>query len=422
MYTFIIESIKKTKCWINGIRTHLVCPTPELFQRRTSSISFKGWVASLNEEIDDICLSCMGIRIVSAQIIPRVDVQQAYPESKNVAGFELDIVPVVFGQDEPLQVVLTTKDGRSSPLFEIYLRFDEGKVQREVTASKLPTFALIVSGGRCGSTLLAQLLLRSKVVLGYNEYPYEAHIASRLSMKWLSELQPAHYRSMSNSGESSDQGLSAIHSMLVNYAGDIQHIDPMKALIEQSRQQTCEHITQLYKILSPQKDASVIVEKFDTELSFWLMRDVFPDFRPVFLIRDPRDAILSVRSFNEKRGNYRFHEADILKPLDQILFFAASLMRIAEYYDHFDGDRILIKYEDLVRTPTQVMRQVFDYLGIDHSPQEIAKFVSEIPSQNDHVTSSSPEESIGRWKQELSGSQKEAVNWILQPFISRFGY
>jgi hypothetical protein len=422
MYTFTVGSIKKTKCWINGVRTNLEFPTPELFQQRAYSISLKGWV-SLNEDIDEICLSWLGIRIASAQLFSRVDLQQNYPENKNTAGFELHAVPIVFGREEPLQIVLTTKGGRSSPLFEIYLCFDDNRVQTEPSDSKTPTFALIVGAGRSGTTLLAQLLLRSSAVVGYDEYPYEAHLASRLFMKWFLELQPAHYLSKGNS-ESTDQGLSAIRSILLNCAGDRQRLDAMTALTERQRRRTCDHIRELYQMISPQKAASVIVEKSDADndLSFWLMREMFPTFRPIFLIRDPRDVILSRRSFNEKRGDYRFHEANILQIPEQVQWLASALRRLAWYYDHFGDAKLLVKYEDLVRNSPEVMRQIFAYLEIDHSPQEIAKFLHENPAQDKHVTSSSPEASIGRWKNELSESQKETVNWILEPFIRRFGY
>lgn len=168
----------------------------------------------------------------------------------------------------------------------------------------------------------------------------------------------------------------------------------------------------------------MIVEKIDAgrQLSIWLLRNMFPKFRPIFLIRDPRHLILSIRIFNEKRGNYRFHEAFALQLPDQVLWFAASLRRLVWYYDDFDDAKILVRYEDLVHSPLEIMRQVLDFLEIDHSSQEIAEFLSESPTHDKHVTSSSPEASVGRWKHELSESQKEAVNWILQPFISRFGY
>jgi hypothetical protein len=423
MYAFTIESIKKTKCWINGIRTHLDFPASESFQRKAYFISFKGWVASLNEEVDEIYLSWLDNRIVSAQLIPRVDVQQAYPESKNVVGFDLEIAPIVCGGDEPLQVILTTKDGRSSPLFEIFLRFDKDRIQTDATASKPPTFSLIVASGRCGTTLLAQLLLRSKAVSGLDEYPYESHLASRLSMKWFTERQPANYRAMGD-GESPDQGLGAIYPILVNCAGDTQRIEAIEALTERTRQQARDEITHLYQILAPQKASSVIVEKFDaaSQLGLYFIRDLFSDFRPIFLIRDPRDIILSVRSFNEKRGHYGFHEGNALQFSSQVLSLAGILRRLERYYDHLDGPKMLVKYEDLVRNPTGVIQQVFGFLGINHSPQEIAKLLTGCPIQETHLTSFSPEASIGRWKHELTQSQKEEVNWILQPAISRFGY
>jgi hypothetical protein len=423
MYTFTVEAITKTKCWINGIQTCLEYPTPKVFRRRMYSISLRGWVGSLGEEIDDICLSWLGIRIVPAQIVPRVDLQEKYPERKYILGFQIDIVPIVFGQDEPLKIILTTKGGRSSPLFEISLRFAERGSEKGVIGSKPPAFSPIVSSGRCGSTFLAQVLLRSKAIGGCNEYPYEAHTASHLSMKWFSELQPAYYQATSSS-QSPDQGLSAIYSHLSNCAGEMQSMEAITALSEQTRRQTCDHISHLYRIIAPQKNPLVILEKIDwaTGPSFYLLREVFPDFRPIFLIRDPRDLILSIRSFNEKRGNYWFHEADALNLEVQVLWLAASLRHVVWYYDRIDDAKILVKYEDLVRDPNEVMHQAFSFLGIEHSSREITKFLSESAPHDKHLTSSSPEASIGRWKHELTDSQKEMVNWVLHPFISRFGY
>jgi hypothetical protein len=419
MCSFTIESIQKTKCWINGIQSHLDHPTPEVFQRRVYSISFQGWVASFSEEIADICLSCMDCRIVSAQLTPRIDVQQAYPQSKYTTGFEVPIVPIALGQDQPMDIVLTTKDGRYSSLFEIYLRFHQDTVQTEVTASKLPTFALIVAGGRSGTAFLSQLLLRSNAILGLDEYPYEARLASRLAIKWFSELQPAHYHSMCDE-EDVDPGFRAIHSIVMNCGGDTQHLEAMTALTDWSRQQECKYITQLYRLLSPRKTASVIVEKFISWLSFLLTRRMFPNFRPIFLVRDPRDHILSVRNFNEKRANYMFHEENSL--LEHVQLFAMHASRLAWVYDQYKDVKLLVKYEDLVRNPLEVMREVFDYLEINHSSQEIAKFLRESPVRDEHVTSSSPEASIGRWRRELSEGQKALLNRTFQPIIDRFDY
>jgi hypothetical protein len=88
MYSFTIESIKKTKCWINGIQSHLELPAPESLQRIAYFISFKGRVASLNEEVDKIYLSWLDNRIVSAQMMPRVTEPKRKSELDFTTGYQ----------------------------------------------------------------------------------------------------------------------------------------------------------------------------------------------------------------------------------------------------------------------------------------------------------------------------------------------
>jgi hypothetical protein len=102
--------------------------------------------------------------------------------------------------------------------------------------------------------------------------------------------------------------------------------------------------------------------------------------------------------------------------------FATNASGLAWFYDQYSDLKLLVKYENLVRNPIEVMREVFDYLEINHSSDEIAKFLSESPVRDEHLTSSSPEASIGRWKRELSEGQKVLLNRIFQPIIDRFDY
>jgi tetratricopeptide (TPR) repeat protein len=110
-----------------------------------------------------------------------------------------------------------------------------------------------------------------------------------------------------------------------------------------------------------------------------LIFQAMPWAKIIYCFRDPRDQCLTVYFKNYAHGNG----------------YSRSLRRAASYYADYQemmahwlelyGDRILsVRYEELVRDPTQTGARIYDYCGLDYDPAQIrAEFTAD---------------EIGRWK------------------------
>ena len=420
MQTFVVKSIVKTCSWVNGIDTHL--DTPVAGDARRVSLSPSGWIASRSEQLESVWLAWRGNKIADAKISPRPDVGNTYPGRREIVGFQFDALPLLFGEGEPLKIIINTKSGRCTALFEISLQFDAGRTDSAAEGDAgAVTFVPILAMARSGTTYLSQLLHSHDAVLGHSQYPYEARFGNHLAQEWFARAQPWSYEPLaSRTPQGVDQNLVALREIFAECDRNPARARQLLDLATQSANRCRSEIVEFYRMASPRPQASVIVEKIGLGMELDLLAKLFPNCKPVFLIRDPRDVLLSMRAFNEKRGLYEFHEAHS-KDLGALLFsMAANAFQLTGQFDQYSGEKLLVRYENLVRDPRATLRQLGDFIGIDVSV--LPESVFELPAQNAHTTASSRAESMGRWRTELTPTETAMADWFFKPFLTRFGY
>jgi Sulfotransferase domain len=421
VYTFTIQSLVKTRPWINGVESHLDAPAAEAYATPRFCLPLQGWVACASARIGSIWLAWRGTRIADASISARPDVEAAYPGSRHVVGFSIDAVPLVFGDSEPLKVVLETTDGRSSVLFEITLRFlreSQGGASDDDAGERI-IFAPLLALPRSGTTYLSTLLHGNAATLGVYEYPYEARFGAHLCKEWFASMQPRFYGPVARNSQDMDQNLL---SMLKILRGEASGADArLTAFFSDARRHYRAKIVDLYKMLSSRPSACVIVEKLGLKLELGLLGGLF-NTRPIFLVRDPRDILLSMRDFNQRRGVYDFHQEQAKNFSELLYALSSSLMQLSGLHDRHPGEKMLVRYEDLVRDPTGVLTRILQFIGITSSAAESKRIVESAAVHTQHITADSPAASVGRWKTELTASEQEMMNWHLQAFLSRFSY
>jgi Sulfotransferase domain len=421
VYTFTIQSLVKTRPWINGIESHLDAPVPESYAAPRFCLPLQGWVVCAGERIANVWLTWRGSRIGEARMFARPDVEAAFPGKRHISGFSIDAVPLVCGDDEPLKIILDTEDGRSSVLFEITLRYSNtAHAQAPAEAGRDSTvFAPLLALPRSGTTYLSTLLHSHEATLGVYEYPYEARFGAHLVKEWFASMQPRAYGPTAQNSQSVDQNLL---SMLKILSDESSATDGRLASFFDNAGRHCrDKIVNLYKMLSPRPSAWVIIEKLGLKLELKLVRRLF-NTRPIFLIRDPRDILMSMRDFNQRRGTYDFHQQKAMDLNELLYALSESLMQMAALHDHYTGEKLLVRYEDLMREPGAVLSQILGFIGIPAARAECARMVKDAAVHKDHITATSPSASVGRWMGEMTASDQAAMNWHLQPFLSRFGY
>lgn len=160
--------------------------------------------------------------------------------------------------------------------------------------------------------------------------------------------------------------------------------------------------------------------------ALWLpqIRDLFPCARVLFMIRDPRDVLVSY----DDRWNQGRRDTDYL------ISTAALLKHYLGHLLHqpgFPPDQIRwVSYESLTAQPSAELEQVCGFLGVDFEPSMLAFFQHHENVEQDmaegrhHSLLSKPAttEHIGRYQSVFSPSQIALVERLLGEEMQAMGY
>ena len=80
----------------------------------------------------------------------------------------------------------------------------------------------------------------------------------------------------------------------------------------------------------------------------------------------------------------------------------------------------LVRYEDLVLEPEQTLGRICALLELEAGPAEQRE--AEAATFQRHGTSGSPQESIGRWRNELTEEERELCETAFGDFLKILGY
>ena len=262
-----------------------------------------------------------------------------------------------------------------------------------------PTPLLISSFGRSGSTALMNMLGSSIDISFIKEYPYERrfliyflHMAGIL-MKPYNQSEIWNHKVLM---QGDIDYLGPIPYELINefdhnlrFAQDVL-LNTWNRFIDE---QPFQH--KPYPIYWAEKGQEHIVLFERLGIRYWKM---------ILLIRDPRDHVVSTRKFNEKRGWHDFGWEPGFTDMDyarkMLPEYKIWLMRAINCNN--DQCNLLIKYEDMIRDLINTSKKIAEWLNIDIDPSNITR-------HDAHITSNSVEESVDRWKKELSKDVQDYI-------------
>jgi len=152
------------------------------------------------------------------------------------------------------------------------------------------------------------------------------------------------------------------------------------------------------------------------------------EVRPIFLIRDPRDALLSAFEFFQRTPGHEYlngnHDDKFLNLLRG--HFGRTWISISRVVGWMNSRRLpvlLVRYEDLIREPGQVFDQVEQFLGIDTGNHELmSEPINDEGAHAHHRTTASVAATVGRWKKELSAEREQQVIEALGVAMETLGY
>jgi hypothetical protein len=140
----------------------------------------------------------------------------------------------------------------------------------------------------------------------------------------------------------------------------------------------------------------------------------------VYLVRDPRDVVASVRAFNVKRDARLFGRAQVGDDDEHLRRMVAGMgFRFREMEAPIKSPTVTLRYEDLVTDPADSTGRLEAVLGIPLDPSALTAASRD---QTDHMTSRSAAASVGRWRQDLSDDEVALIERRLGAHMTRHGY
>ncbi len=153
----------------------------------------------------------------------------------------------------------------------------------------------------------------------------------------------------------------------------------------------------------------------------WLpatLRRVTP-VRTIYLVRDPRDVFLSANAFNRARGFLAFGRDESDTDREYALKLAYAWLQYFENQRVDQDDAMTIRFEDFMQDRAASVRRIGEFLSLDLRPDESAGS-EHLPI---HQTSSSLEQTVGRWRREpLDSSAAALLEAMLHEAMAFNGY
>lgn len=278
--------------------------------------------------------------------------------------------------------------------------------------SIVPVIGVRLAEGRSGSTLLMQLLATSPHVVFDERYPSEWRFLSYFARMASMMTEPF--------DEDRHVGVTPFFFSGEDQWGPVpfesEVVDPAtlgRPLLSQMWRAWSDAV----RIRQPQ--IRWYAEKLAVDVE--QITDASIPLRVIDLVRDPRDVLASIRAFTAGGidGFGRAADVDEGDYLDQ--FVATVGERLASMGPRRPSgvQGIVVRYEDLVTDLAGEAKRIGEWLQVELDPHTVINNRCEYAH---HTTSPSAAASIGRWRDDLSPREAEAVAVRLREAAAPFGY
>jgi hypothetical protein len=158
-----------------------------------------------------------------------------------------------------------------------------------------------------------------------------------------------------------------------------------------------------------------------------IMRLLYPGAREIFLFRDPRDTLVSLLAFHTKYGVVGGLDVRAAGTEEQLVTRVRNSIRgITQLWKKRTSQYCaLVRYEDLICSPTEHVRTMLDALSLDSSATIVDSMVKAgketTANVNAHLTSPDIASSIGRWKRDLEPRLQKMCDEAFDGLLDELG-
>ncbi|MBX2881871.1 MAG: sulfotransferase [Granulosicoccus sp.] len=252
--------------------------------------------------------------------------------------------------------------------------------------------------GRTGSTLLMQILGTDQRICFERIYPFEQRYLTYVyNMARMVRATPRREDKQWNNDvlfQSRHREVGCLpYGKVEAFDKEQLSTDCFLALWEQFSNAMCE------KQAISDEEVAYYAEKVPNQVANYANEHL--KARNIFLLRDPRDEMVSIMSFNQKRGfnSFGWQEGD--SDISYAKKICSNRRQFLQHLVSFETNhrRISIRYEDLIRHGDREVDRLSDWLGVSLSMKEATR---DKAIKKRHMTSNSLLSSVERWKSELS--------------------
>jgi hypothetical protein len=401
--------------------------TPVQGQRNAFyGLDVRGWAIGRRSPAESALLRHSGGIVREGPVAgERDDVAERFPgEWSGRSGFFLPVGALKLSPAFELELRVRLADGTNVRLATITGRRSLLETGFEPSFQPVGLTAL----GRTGSTAVTRLLAAHPRIAAYRPYEYEPRVVTY----WIDVLtdlaEPAAFRrQITPNGPLADHwwvgGREPLPRRLVD--DEVQGWLGGRSVEDLAR--FCQsRIDGVYGLVAERFErplATHFVEKLGPEVGA-LVRELYPRARELFLVRDFRDVVASIFAFNAKRGIHGFSRAAARSDAEYVSgWFAKSVAAFLHAWRMRSEGAHLIRYEDFVRRPREVVAEILHYLELDAAPATVEAMIEtlgEAASETHRTTAA--EDSIGRWRRDLPDGVREVCRSALGEALEAFGY
>jgi hypothetical protein len=361
----------------------------------------------------------------------RPDVAREYPDAGEAAmsGFRLWVGLIGLEPGVDLQVRAVLAD-------ETRVRLGGIKLSHQPLATGFtPAIAplMLTTMGRAGTTWTMRLLSEHPQIVVHRWHPYELRTARYWwhMLKVLADPRDP-YRSAQADRFQTDKSYVGHNPfypepMLVTpglreWFGRT-YVEDLGAFCQRQAEECYRRIGGA----QGQPDPVYFAEKHRADALPWLVWELYPRAKEIFLVRDFRDVVSSMLAFNVKHGRRVFGPEHVASDEEFAVYLRNSTVRqLARSWPKRQDRAHLIRYEDLIEQPLTTLRGMLTYLELEADEATAAGMLdrasAENPEMRRHLTSSDVSTSIGRWRQSLSPRVQGVCNEVYADVLQQFGY
>jgi hypothetical protein len=406
-------------------------------------LEISGWILGKDIPVSQIEIVDSNHHILKTIPIQyqRSDVAQSFQavENSNLSGFSVLINLLMLPMQTTISLVARLADESQVNLTHFNIQRFPLHTLYQPTLKPL----IINSLGRSGTTWIMHLLAQHLKIATYKNYPYELPVIEHYVHNILIHNLFESYPDQIPYPELDVNDLFKLNRHRMYHVKEEplkryfrkQQIEELAYFCQEQIDKYIEQILNFQKRIGEGLENPIyFAEKLinpsrDTEYLSRLIWELYPQGKEIILVRDFRDMFCSVLSFMKKRDLKICFGLDFQHAQTEEEYVKITKERINFIWDCWETRKhkaYLVRYEDLIEKPLPILKGIFEYLNLDHDEATLQTILHKASLRNaemsDHITSSTVDASLGRWKKDLSPALQRLCNEAFQPALEAFGY